>query len=72
MDIPKNSKLITTEEVATLLGMTRQGVHKMLAAGKFKSVTYVGATRPVYLVKLSEVQKIGQGRVDSGQLHAVG
>ena len=72
MDIPKNSKLITTEEVATLLGMTRQGVHKMLAAGKFKSVTYVGATRPVYLVKLSEVQKIGQGRVDSGQRHAVG
>lgn len=72
LEIPKNETLITTEEVATMLGITRQGVHKMLHAGKFKTVTYVGTTRPVYLVRLSEVQKIEQERVDSGQLDVVG
>lgn len=62
MNIPKNKKLVTTEEIAEMLGISRQGVHKMLHAGRFQTVEYVGSTRPTYLVEIAEVKKMAKAR----------
>lgn len=62
MDIPKSDTWLTTEEVAELLGCSKQNIHKMLARGYFHSAVYVGSIRPVYLISIKDAEKVEMER----------
>jgi excisionase family DNA binding protein len=53
LNYPKLRGWLTVTEVAGMLNLSRQTVHKMIIAGNFTTVNYVGsADKPVYLINV--------------------
>lgn len=51
MNYPKLRGWLTVTEVAGVMNISRQAVHKMIADGAFTTVNYVGsAEKPIYLI----------------------
>lgn len=51
MNYPKLRGWLTVTEVATVLNISRQAVHKMIADGSFSSVHYLGGSdKPIYVI----------------------
>jgi excisionase family DNA binding protein len=61
-DVPRLEGFLTVPEVATLLAVSKQAVHKMIGDGRITGVVRVGETRPVYLVKEAAVQAVLEAR----------
>lgn len=57
LSIPPLEGYLTSEQTAAVLGRTKQLVHRLIHAGKFKSVRRVGDGKPVYVI--SELEVLG-------------
>lgn len=51
MNYPKLRGWLTVTEVAGLLNVSRQAVHKMIADGSFTTIHYLGSEeKPIYVI----------------------
>ena len=60
-DAPKLGDWITVAEAKDLLEMSKQGVHKLIAAGTFHTIHRIGK-RPIYVMSESEVKNVAAER----------
>lgn len=69
-DVPRLGGWVTSEEAASILGCTKQMVHRLIRSNKLKSTRRVGDAKPVYVISEVEVYGLKAARAADKEARA--
>lgn len=63
-DVPLLEDWVTPGLAAKMLGLSKQAVHNLMAAGRFETLRRIASdgARPFYVIRSAEVDQVGEDR----------